>query len=269
MASNTMWNGVKQFSIEFNANDITTLDDLADAHAPQESVLVTIPYLEYDNGDLARIKTFIDNGGTVLLMDDYGYGNSLLAYLGVSARFTNRPLLDPLFNYKNQAIPRITDFAPDVKKTGIDVMMLNHASTLVNVSEAEAIAWSSVTSFLDENENESWDQGEPKGPFAVAAEFRLGKGTLVTVSDPSIVINVMVGQDDNYAFIRYLTGHNATSMTMLIDSSHLTKTPLDASKKRLINGREILSTPYALLGITAMIFVVVTRYTLKKGDSSG
>jgi len=35
-------------------------------------------------------------------MDDFGYGNSFLAYAGVSARFDDNPLLDPLFNYKNE-----------------------------------------------------------------------------------------------------------------------------------------------------------------------
>jgi len=267
MASNTMWNGINEFSNEFSANQIDSLDDLPDL--PEKAVLVAIPYLDYNDDELSKMKRFVDNGGTLLLMDDYGYGNSVLAYLGVSARFTNKPLLDPLFSYKNQSIPRITDFSLEVKESGIDVIMLNHATTLTNVIEPEAIAWSSSASFLDINENKSWDEGEPKGPFAVAAEFRLGKGTVALVSDPSIVINTMVGRDDNYDFIRYLTRHKGEGKGILVDSSHLTKAPLDISKTRLIDTREVLSSPYALLGITAMIFIVVSRYTLKKGETIG
>ena len=266
MASNTMWNGIRNFSSEFNADDIELLGEPPDV--AEETALVAIPYLDYSNEELSQLKGFVEDGGTLLLMDDYGYGNSVLAYLGVSVRFTNKPLLDPLFCYKNQWLPRIIDLAPRVKESGIDVIVLNHATTLTNVEQTDIIAWSSTTSFLDINENESWDEGEPKGPLPVATEVRFGKGKLVLAADPSIMMNSMVGRDDNYSFMRYLTSRNGEQMGILIDSSHLTKTPLDVSKTRLTGVREILSTPYPLLGIVALIFVVVSRYTLKKGESN-
>ena len=159
MASNNMWNGIKNFYNEFGAGNIESLDELPDL--PEETVLVAIPYLEYSNEELPKIRRFVNNGGTLLLLDDYGYGNSVLAHLGVPVRFTNKPLLDPLFCYKNQWLPKITDLAPNVKENGIDVIVLNHATTLTNVAEAEVIAWSSPTSFLDTDENESWDEAEP------------------------------------------------------------------------------------------------------------
>lgn len=266
MASNTMWNGIRNFSSEFNADDIESLGELPDV--AEETALVAIPYLDYSNEELSKLKGFVEDGGTLLLMDDYGYGNSVLAYLGVSVRFTNKPLLDPLFCYKNQWLPKITDLAPRVKESGIDVIVFNHATTLTNVEQTEIIAWSSTTSFLDINENESWDEGEPKGPLPVATEVRFGKGKLVLASDPSIMLNSMVGRDDNYNFIKYLTTHKGEQKAILVDSAHLTKTPLDVSKTRLTGVREILSTPYPLLGIVALIFVVVSRYTLKKGESN-
>ncbi len=267
MASNIMWNGIKNFSSEFGVNSIGLLEELP--NLPENSVLVAIPYIDYTNEELLKIKQFLDNGGTLLLMDDYGYGNSVLAYLGVSVRFTNKPLLDALFCYKNQWMPRITDFAPEVKESDINVVMLNHATSLTNVEESAVMARSSTASFLDLNENGSWDGNEPKGPFVVAAKFRLGKGTLALVADPSIVINSMVGRDDNYAFTRYLTSPTGKQESIMIDISHLTRAPLDVSKTRLVGARELLSSPYALLGITAMIFVAVSRYTLKKGENIG
>ena len=266
MASNTMWNGIRNFSSEFNAANIESLDELPDV--AEETALVAIPYLDYSNEELSQLKGFVEDGGTLLLMDDYGYGNSVLAYLGVSVRFTNKPLLDPLFCYKNQWLPRITDLAPRVKESGIDVIVFNHATTLTNVEQTDMIAWSSTTSFLDINDNESWDEGEPKGPFPVATEVHFGKGTLALVSDPSSMVNSMVGRDDNYSFMRYLTSHKGEQKAILVDSSHLSETPLDVSKTRLTGVREILSTPYPLLGIVALVFVIVSRYTLKKGESN-
>jgi hypothetical protein len=267
MASNAMWNGIRSFSTEFSADAVESLDDLPDL--PEKALLVAIPYLEYSDEELIKMKQFVTDGGTLLLMDDYGYGNSVLTYLGVGARFANKPLLDPLFCYKNQSMPRITDFTPEVKEGNIDVITLNHATSLTDVVAAEAIAWSSSASFLDIDQSGAWNAGEPKGPLAVAAEFRLGKGTLILVADPSTIINAMVGRDDNYNFMIYLTHHQDEEKKILIDYSHLTKTPLDMSKTRLTGAREMLSHPYALLGITAMIVVVVSRYTLKKGETIG
>jgi hypothetical protein len=265
MAGNTMWNGIRDFSGEFDGEDIDLLDDLPDL--PEGTVLVSVPYLEYSDDELVNIKRFVSDGGTLLLMDDYGYGNSVLAYLGVSVRFSNKPLLDPLFCYKNQWLPKITDFSPEVAESGIDAVVLNHATTLTGAVASETVAWSSSSSFLDTNENESWDQDEPKGPFPVAAQLHLGKGMVAIASDPSIMINSMVDRDDNYSFISYLIIHGDEQMNALIDRSHLTKAPLDISKMRLRSGREMLSSPYVLVGIIALIFVGVYRYTLWKGGS--
>jgi hypothetical protein len=267
MASNTMWNGIRDFTQEFNADNIDSLSDLPEI--PETVVLVSIPYLEYSNSELAAIKRFVEDGGTLLLMDDYGHGNAILAYLGLDVRFSNRPLLDPLFCYKNQGMPRITDFSPELREDGVAVLMLNNATALTNVADSAAIAWSSSASFLDTDESGARDEVEAAGPFVVAAEYRLGKGRLALVADPSIIINTMVGRDDNYAFITYLCRGQDGLKSVLIDRSHLTETPLDVSKSRLGQAREVMASPPALLGITAMIFVVVTRYTLKKGETIG
>ncbi|MDP7525496.1 MAG: DUF4350 domain-containing protein [Dehalococcoidales bacterium] len=267
MASNTMWNGIYNFSGEFEADNTDSLEALSDS--PQNVVLIVIPYQDYTAEELAQIKQFVDAGGSLLLMDDYGYGNNILDYLGVVTRFAASPLLDPLFNFRNQNLPRITDFSSQVKESKIEVVMFNHATALTGVPESTGIAWSSSASFLDLDENGVLDQGELKGPFAVAAEFRLGQGRLALVSDPSIILNAMVDRDDNYEFMRYLTRDPEGQREIVIDISHLTKDPLDVSKTKLIDTRKALSSPYALVGITALIFVVVSRYTLKKGEFIG
>ena len=267
MANDATWDGIRRFYDEFGASSIDSLDDLPDL--PEKAILVTIPYFEYTTDEMSKIKQFVEDGGTLLFMDDYGYGNTVLAYFGVDIRFSHKPLLDPLYYYKNQRLPRIIDFAPEAKESGIDLIILNHATALTNVTRQEAIAWSSSSSFLDINENDSWERGEPKGPFAIAAEFRLGEGIVTITSDPSILINSMMDRNNNYSFIRYLTRHKDEGKNILIDSSHLTMAPLNASKKKLADARRILSSPYALLGIIAMLFVVVSRYTLRKGEIIG
>lgn len=267
MASNTMWNGIKSFCEELDCDNVDSLDDLP--VLPEKTALIAIPYLQPSDQELSQMKQFVDDGGTLLLMDDYGYGNSVLAYLGLGVRFTNQPLLDPLICYKNQWMPRITGFTPEVKESGVNIVMLNHATTLTNLEESQVIAWSSSSSFLDIDEDGSWSQDEPKGPFPIAARFRFSKGMVAIASDPSIMINSMVGRDDNYRFIKYLTSHNGEQKDILMDRSHLTKSPLDVSKTRLVSTQEVSSSPYVVLGLVALVFVVVSRYTLKKGEALG
>ncbi len=139
MTSNTMWNGIRDFRSRFHIEAITSLDRLPGQ--PEKTTLVAIPYTEYTGEELARLKLFVNNGGTLLLMDDYGYGNAVLENLGVSARFAGVPLVDPLFCYKNEQLPMITDLAPEVKENGIGVLLLNHATILNNLEGAKVIAF--------------------------------------------------------------------------------------------------------------------------------
>ncbi len=260
MLGNSFWNGLKVFCAEFKVNNLDSLNKLPTL--PQGKVLLSIPYLPYSEEELAGLLRFVTQGGTLLLMDDYGYGNSILEYFGLQARFSGSPLLDPLFCYKNPWLPRITDFSAEVKESGIEVVTLNHATALTGVENSQVLAWSSSHSFLDFDESESRSADEPLGPFPIAARIKYGKGRLALVADPSIIINSMIGKDDNHKFIKFLIGENAKEI--LIDRSHLGKSPLDKSKIRLASAREIFSRPFPLLGLVALIFIAVSRYVLRK-----
>jgi hypothetical protein len=218
---------------------------------------------------MARLQQFVEGGGRLVLMDDYGYGNRILAHMGVAITFAAQPLLDPLFCYQNQKMPRTTDFSSQLQEQGIRVITLDRATALSNVDASEAIAWSSPSSFLDLDNDGSWQEGEPKGPFPVAAEFRLGSGTVDVVASPGMMINSLYQKDDNLLFLKYLTGYEAGTEKILVDSSHLSTTPLDVSKIRLLEIRQMLSNPYAVLGILLLVFLAVSVYTLRKGETLG
>ena len=187
MASNTMWNGINKFS---RANNVQNIDSVTALPAsPQQDVLIVVPYTPFTGAELTQMQQFVENGGKLILMDDFGYGNNFLSYAGVSARFDNTPLLDPLFNYKNEYFPRILDFSAGVTGSGIKLLAFNHGTALSGVSPSQAIAWSSSMSFLDTNQNGNLDPGEPQGPFVVAASIPLGGGTIDLVSDSSLIMN--------------------------------------------------------------------------------
>jgi hypothetical protein len=266
-ASNNSWNGLKDFSRQFAATNLGSLEDLSSPGSGD--TLLCIPYLEYKDADLARIKQFTEGGGDLLLMDDFGYGNDILAYLGAGARFDHNLLLDPLFCYKNQNLPYITDFTPELQAAGIKAVAFNHATVLKPAASDIVLARSSPASFLDVNSDGQQNPNEPAGPFAVAARLALGQGTVTLVSDPSLIINAMEAQSDNSAFIRFLVSSRGKTGHLRLDSGHLEQSPLDITRSRLESFRAVFANSNILLGLTALIFILVIRFMFKKGEIFG
>jgi hypothetical protein len=265
MQYNTTWDGIRYSlnnldatAVNFSQNNVPTGAD---------KVLICVPYLPYGDDDLARLKTFANDGGTLMVMDDFGYGNTILAYLNLNCRFAGVPLLDPLYCYKNQWFPEITDFRSAVSKD-IKVVVLNHATALLNSGNSQVIAWSSTSSYLDQNGNGAFDNGDLQGPLPVAAKIPLGTGSVILVSDPSILLNSMLIKDDNLSFIKSLTGVD-TGSSILIDTSHLTQDPMNIVKTKLMDIKEVLAQPYALISILCLLFVIASIYFLKIGGSLG
>jgi hypothetical protein len=112
MRANPFWNGLRDFGDRFGAEFVTDLNQVKPS--PEGSVLIAIPYLPYQDEELRQIEDFVRSGGTLLLMDDYGYGNQVLRALGLDMEFAGAALLDPYLNYRNEWLPLVVDLAPRV-----------------------------------------------------------------------------------------------------------------------------------------------------------
>ncbi len=265
MAGNLYWNGVSGFAgrLEYTTSPIPTQKGTD----PNNHAAIIIPYTAYDDIDLGHLIDFVNAGGTLVVMDDFGYGNQVLGALGLGIEFSVTPLLDPYINYHNQFFPVITDFAPELENAGIRQVVLNHATALAftgnDASRYEVLARSSDTSFKDTNGNGVRNSGEPRGPFPVAARTSVGSGSVIAVSDPSVIINSMVGLRDNEKFVAQLVSVPGRQLQVTLDTSHLPKSPLDSAKDVWAAVREQLLSPplQALLVVAAVAlsFIWLTR----------
>jgi len=265
MTNNAMWNGIKAFAKEFKAEDVDSLDNLGDKTG--YNVLISIPYLPFSESDLSNIRQFVNNGNTLILMDDFGYGNSILEHLDTQIRFDQNIVLDPLFCYKNAYFPRIIDFSAEIKGQGITAIGFNHATVLNQANEYQILAWSSNSSFLDLNNNGVKDKNESAGPFAVAAVCKSGKGTVELVSDPSLIINTMVEKNDNNQFTRYLINSKGNPDSIMLDRCHLNKSRLDIYKINMMQLRTYISNIYVMIGLIAIVLILITVFVSKKGEN--
>lgn len=249
-SSNPYWNGLRSAYGEFGLSPLTSLGLLPSQ--PRGTALLIIPYVPLGVSDLDAVRRYVETGGILILMDDFGFGNAVLEHLGAGARFDGRLLVDPLFNHKSRRLPRIFDLAPGPASEGVEGLVLNHATVITGAGDARdmsVLARSSPVSYLDANANGQRDADEAAGPFVVAALKRVGEGYVALVSDSSLILNSMLGLDHNRKFVENLFRLAGEGAEVFINEAHMPVAPLDVTKRGLARLREVLSHPLAAFAI--------------------
>lgn len=247
-SDNPYWNGVSQAMESYRASPLVSL-----THLPPEAdgvTLFVVPYEDFTATETARVKDFVAGGGTLVLADDYGYGNRVLEGLGLNMRFSGEVLLDPLVNYRTPAFPRVHQIMADPVTEGVDSLVLNHATGLENVSPDQVLAESSPFSFLDIDGDGTLDLARDRpGPVPVMAAEWVVKGRVIVIADPSLVINSMKDIEGNARLLANL----ANGQSLFIDQSHLPATDLSQAKLILFGVRRLLTTPLATLLLVVLV----------------
>ncbi len=253
---NPSWNGLTAVSEYRQVTPLKTLDALP---TNRETALIMIPYEQFTNPELEQLRNYVSAGGTLVLLDDYGFGNQILTELGLQVRFSGKPLLDPLFDYQNQFMPKITSFSPESLTANISSVVFNHATTLENTAGVSVLASSSRFSFLDDNNNGEYDSGELGGHFPVMAYQKVGDGYVVVIADPSLLINGMVNLDDNLHLVDNVINIQGNNPAVYLDQSHLPKNPLDEAKAGLAIVYTVVASPLGTLSLIAIVLAISLR----------
>ncbi len=254
--SNIHWNGLSDASREFHIRPLTEVGGV-----PSESrgtVVLVIPTHPPQAMHLQAIRRFVEGGGVLILLDNFGSGNDILMALGSVIRFSGRPLADPLFNLKNSRLPRILDFAPSPLTVGVEELVFNHATVLTGITTRQAAATSSAVSYLALSPTGQRAEGASRGPFPVMALEPHKEGYVVAVSDSSILINSMLSQADNRRLFRNAVGLAGANARIFLDDVLLPQGPLDATKHALADTRRLLSGPAAALALAIAALVLPT-----------
>ena len=236
---NSGWNGTSKlailtykagkfapdFQVKSSGTEITItqlgLDEIS--LDPVTSALVVIgPGKAFTSAEGRIVGDFVRNGGKLLLADDFGTGNSLLIGMGATSRFSNDLVMDLAFD-KQPEFSVVYDLRTNPITTNVSTLLLNYPSSLTIGGGTEAIAFSSVASWLDTNGNRLQEWGEPRGPFPIVARERLGAGSILLLSDPSVLINGMAAHMDNAIFGANLIDEVCNERTaVFFDESHRT-----------------------------------------------
>lgn len=215
---------VPSFEAKTTGTDITVaqmnLDELS--LDPQTAALAIIgPSRPFSKADGDLVGNFVSNGGMLVLADDFGTGNSLLEGMGATSQISGKLVIDLSFEKKPE-FSVCFDMVPDALTKNVTALLLNYPSTItIAGAGADALAYTSIASWLDTNTNRAQDPGEPQGPFPVLAREHLGLGSIVLLSDPSVLINGMRDYMSNSVFADNIVAEMCSGrQAVYFDESH-------------------------------------------------
>jgi hypothetical protein len=186
---------------------------------PAKSVLVVSqPSINFSESDTATVRSFLVGGGTLLVADKSGVGNSLLEQLG--SRITiqaQRSIADQTYNWKSQSVPTAlvlpsaqTQFPFLANVAGI---ALSQPSPLAVSGGAAGLA---VTSQFSVSALSHSPGNAARGPFVVMAAQKFGSGTLIVIGDSQFLLNSGWTIANNKALI----GNIFANTSVYMDASH-------------------------------------------------
>ena len=264
---NAGWDGCSQIYAMAQRGYI--LNSYSNPLAPVPSLVAIIgPRIPFDKSESARLTYFLEAGGTVLLADDYGAGNTLLENLNVSVRFTGEPLADLYFYSKSPSFPIISHFALDPITRNLTTMIFDHPTylSILNPSSVTVLALSSPFSFVDLFNNGTLPPTEKTQSYPMIASVPIGKGLLVLVADSYAFTNEMIGILDNRVLFGNLLG--TANGTASFDVVHLKKAALTdyriAFRNELDSWVAVLHSIFAQLALTATLVVVFSALFIRE-----
>ncbi|AAL80930.1 hypothetical protein PF0806 [Pyrococcus furiosus DSM 3638] len=162
---NNKWNGLSSFAklvYEEKGIVIPITDSLNNFDFREGTLIIAGPDLSYSALEVERIKEFLENGGTVIIMDDFGTGNQILERLNLTLKFSRKVPVDPLY-FKDYRLPIIVNIEDQELAKNVEEIILNYPSVITG---GEGEAFTSKVTLLGSN----------FGQYPVLVELSYGKG---------------------------------------------------------------------------------------------
>jgi hypothetical protein len=223
----------------------------------------------YTDDEVAAIWEFMRNGGSIIIADDFGHGNSLSdrsqtqsgddLWFGDDLTFNNHRLYD--VNYiKNTKFVKVN---ATIGYKNYYLVLNEPAALETQLSYYDSynlLAASSDNSWLDENGNGVRDPRESKRSYNLIARFyeRRFNCTAVIISDPGLFINENWHLLDNWRFVLDLFKILLPGGGEIIfdESRHINQDAFENTRHVLYSSAVYLTSSVASIFLIAIILII-------------
>ncbi|MFA5332414.1 MAG: DUF4350 domain-containing protein [Methanoregula sp.] len=256
---NPGWNGTSRFFDALDRHHLAEIENPSGLSGYTNSTLLVVsPYRQFTRDDLRAYRDFVDRGNTLILADDFGTGNELLAGIGSSLMILpgNLSGVDRLYDssYTVVAYPAESATLPvSGQKFVLDMGAAVRGGTPDLVT--------GLMSWVDTTGSPGPGPGTQISGYPVAAHESVGQGTVYVIGDPSFFINSMLetktGYADKDAMVRLIPARD----TVIVDA-YSTRA---AAGSGFWNAVHAIRTDIAIkMGIVAIILIVAGIVWKKK-----
>jgi len=174
--------------------------------ADRNGVLVIIgPKMEFTGDEIEEIKTFLERGNTLFIADDFGTANDIFKGLfNFQVGLSKYPLKDFFYETDDRLVISVRIEDPILARN-VTKIVTNEPSAIIAAPSAEAFY--SKVSVINYR----------RSMYPLLAEIKYGKGRVVILADPDILINQLY--EENEPFLRNLIEYLGGG-TFYIDEAH-------------------------------------------------
>jgi len=216
----------------------------------EKTVLILARVSPLSNSELEEILEFTKSGGLVVVYGSPDFVESLfrgMIFNTVFLGFTR----DPVFSDRDPSRV-LVDASLWNTTIVLDTPYVIQVTGNWGISEVVFAGYTSIFSYIDENQNNLYDIGEPLGEFPVLYVLRIGSGLIIVACARGVFTNSVL--DDNLYWLEQLTSEGRS---VTLDQSEF-RSNLIAYFKLIVFSPRGVSPIYII--IVSVIVVMVLYY---------
>jgi hypothetical protein len=213
---NEGWNGTSAFFSSLDQQRVVMISEPGQLgqYRSGATLLIIAPRRNPLPAETDAYRSFLDRGNTLILADDFGPGDRILAGLASRISISPGPVasLDREYADPYSVIAYRAANESPVERTR--VLLLNEPASLEG---GAPLLRTSVLSWIDQDQNRHISSDEVLGIYTVMAKEQNGKGTIIVLSDPSIFINAMADTGESFDNRGFLADLATDGTPVLLD----------------------------------------------------
>jgi hypothetical protein len=209
------------------------------------------PNLTFTKEEMDQIRGFLEKGNTLVLADDFGTGNEILAGLHLPVRISRYPLND-FFYANDDRLIWVTRIRNPVLARGVKAILTNEPSAIIVTPRGDV--YTSRVAMINLHMR----------MFPIIAEVHYGDGKIIIVSDPDIFANMQFNTNERFLknLLSYLGG-----TTLYFDEVHHPDFNLYSAGTMTVMNMISEKTARAMISVLAFFLLMVELGTFSKISS--